>query len=117
MLTPKRLRCVRKLAAATTVVVVATLGLAAIAGANTPPRHPSATATRSERAQAGPYLLALGDSLAAGYQPSDGESSPPVDPVTGFPTRAIRAATLPTSQTPTTSTSSTSPARARRRFP
>ena len=32
----------------------------------------------------GEYLLALGDSLAAGYQPSDRSASPPVDPSTGF---------------------------------
>jgi lysophospholipase L1-like esterase len=30
------------------------------------------------------YLLALGDSLAAGYQPTDGVSLPPVDPASGF---------------------------------
>jgi len=48
----------------------------------------SITATRSlQLANPGPtkYLLALGDSLAAGYQPVDGTSSPPVDPATGFP--------------------------------
>ena len=31
------------------------------------------------------YLLALGDSLAAGYQPLDGVFPPPVDPSTGYP--------------------------------
>jgi lysophospholipase L1-like esterase len=31
------------------------------------------------------YLLALGDSLAAGYQPADGTASPPIDPSTGYP--------------------------------
>jgi lysophospholipase L1-like esterase len=30
------------------------------------------------------YLLALGDSLAAGYQPTDGVSLPPVDPASSF---------------------------------
>ncbi len=29
------------------------------------------------------FLLALGDSLAAGYQPTDGRTPPPVDPATG----------------------------------
>jgi len=31
------------------------------------------------------YLLALGDSLAAGYQPTDGASPPPKNPATGYP--------------------------------
>ena len=31
------------------------------------------------------YLLALGDSLAAGYQPTDGTMPPPTDPSTGYP--------------------------------
>ena len=31
------------------------------------------------------YLLALGDSLAAGYQPVYGTSSPPIDAATGYP--------------------------------
>jgi lysophospholipase L1-like esterase len=30
-------------------------------------------------------MLALGDSLAAGYQPTDGRNPPPVDPATGWP--------------------------------
>jgi lysophospholipase L1-like esterase len=30
------------------------------------------------------YLLALGDSLASGYQPTDGTTAPPIDPATGF---------------------------------
>ena len=29
-------------------------------------------------------LLALGDSLAAGYQPTDGQQPPPIDPATGY---------------------------------
>lgn len=31
------------------------------------------------------YLLALGDSLAAGYQPTDGTMPPPTNPSTGYP--------------------------------
>lgn len=40
------------------------------------PSSASATPTR--------YLLALGDSLAAGYQPADGQRLPPVNTMTGF---------------------------------
>ena len=39
----------------------------------------------SARASSHGYLLALGDSLAAGYQPPDRSSLPPIDPSTGFP--------------------------------
>jgi lysophospholipase L1-like esterase len=39
----------------------------------------------SVRASGPGFLLALGDSLAAGYQPIDKSSSPPIDPATGFP--------------------------------
>ena len=51
---------------------------------------PSATGARPS-ASPGPQtqtprvLLALGDSLAAGYQPADGRKAPPTDPATGFP--------------------------------
>jgi lysophospholipase L1-like esterase len=41
-------------------------------------------AAQVRRAQARPYLLVLGDSLAAGYQPTFGSTPPPVDPATGF---------------------------------
>lgn len=45
-------------------------------------------ATSSSGATTAPgshYLLALGDSLAAGYQPTDGTSPPPTDRATGYP--------------------------------
>lgn len=44
----------------------------------------SSDSTSGDAAASG-YLLALGDSLAAAYQPFDGSSSPPIDPSTGFP--------------------------------
>lgn len=43
--------------------------------------------TAAPRRDSGRYLLALGDSLAAGYEPSDGYGAPPVDPATGYPDR------------------------------
>jgi lysophospholipase L1-like esterase len=44
----------------------------------------SATFPAAGAATAPKYLLALGDSLAAGYQPTDSVSLPPVDPGSGF---------------------------------
>lgn len=40
---------------------------------------PQASAAAPKR-----FLLALGDSLAAGYQPTDGQHLPPIDPATGY---------------------------------
>jgi lysophospholipase L1-like esterase len=42
-------------------------------------------------ANAPKYLLALGDSLAAGYQPADGTKLPPPDPTSGFPDKGYPA--------------------------
>ena len=44
-----------------------------------------ATGARAAGTGGGHLLLALGDSLAAGYQPTDGYRPPPVDPATGLP--------------------------------
>lgn len=43
----------------------------------------SSAATRHASATTG-YLLAVGDSLAAGYQPTDGHRPPPINPATGL---------------------------------
>nr|MDA8290667.1 SGNH/GDSL hydrolase family protein [Actinomycetota bacterium] len=43
---------------------------------------PAATGTRGAGPE--PVLLALGDSLASGYQPTYGRNPPPVDPATGY---------------------------------
>lgn len=45
------------------------------------------TAGSARATTSAPYLLALGDSLAAGYQPTDGTTAPPVDPATGYADR------------------------------
>ena len=44
----------------------------------------SSRAGQAAASTAPKYLLAVGDSLAAGYQPIDGVSLPPVDPGSGF---------------------------------
>lgn len=48
----------------------------------TPPDHGAVTGVPRATVNT-TYLLALGDSLAAGYQPTDGTKSPPIDPTTG----------------------------------
>lgn len=58
--------------------VPVTTGTALIASSQTPP-----PAARSQPGAG--ILLALGDSLAAGYQPTDGTRPPPVDPASGWP--------------------------------
>ncbi len=67
-------------------LVATTVALAALAVAAAGGVCPSGAVT-SGTVTSQPYLLALGDSLAAGYQPLDGSSSPPLDPSTGFPDR------------------------------
>lgn len=54
-----------------------------ISGATGRSPHVASKPARPRSATA--FLLALGDSLAAGYQPDDGSSSPPLDPATGYP--------------------------------
>jgi lysophospholipase L1-like esterase len=74
---------------ATVVVLVALvsfLGLSAASAVNGATGRSRAQVRTSARPHSSSgFLLALGDSLAAGYQPSYGSSSPPVDPVTGYP--------------------------------
>ncbi len=53
---------------------------ASLAATGALPGASRGTSTRTPR-----VLLALGDSLAAGYQPTDGKKAPPTDPATGFP--------------------------------
>lgn len=45
----------------------------------------AAATARRHALGAGSILLAVGDSLAAGYQPTDGHRPPPIDPATGMP--------------------------------
>ena len=58
---------------------------AAVLAQATIPTHAKGNLTARSAGTPGKYLLALGDSLAAGYQPDDRSASPPVDPSTGFP--------------------------------
>lgn len=53
---------------------------------------PAASAQSGSVARPGgpALMLALGDSLAAGYQPTDGTRPPPVDPATGWSDRGYR---------------------------
>lgn len=67
-------------------------GRAGSAGAShltnkTPSRARPERSVRTARVGPGHVLLALGDSLAAGYQPTDGTSPAPVDPATGYADR------------------------------
>ncbi len=71
----------RRLGRAMTVVGTATVAIAS-ALATTVVTASGAVATTGASAK---ILLTLGDSLAAGYQPTDGRSPPPVDPATGLP--------------------------------
>ncbi|HVC24491.1 MAG TPA: SGNH/GDSL hydrolase family protein [Acidimicrobiales bacterium] len=68
------------------VAVTAAAGSARSPGAELPaPRAGGHTRSVAPRALLrAPVLLALGDSLAAGYQPSYATHPPPVDPATGF---------------------------------
>jgi lysophospholipase L1-like esterase len=75
---PHRLRAGPLLAAVALIALFAACSPAV--GAE---RARAASRTRASAATA-PILLALGDSLAAGYQPIDGEHPPPVDPQTGL---------------------------------
>ncbi len=69
------------LAGATTAVAAgAGVSAAATARAAARPAAPAGSSTGGTR-----YLLALGDSLASGYQPTDGTSQPPLDPADGRP--------------------------------
>ena len=58
---------------------------AAVLAQATIPTHAKGNLTARSAGTPGKYLLTLGDSLAAGYQPDDRSASPPVDPSTGFP--------------------------------
>ena len=74
------------------LTLVATSALVPVAGAAhagvaAPARRALATARAARPRAASGVLLALGDSLAAGYQPTDGSSPPPRDPATGEPDR------------------------------
>ncbi len=63
-----------------TVAILALLALPGVARASA-----AAPAARSRAGGSTPkVLLALGDSLAAGYQPTDGNAPPPVNPATGL---------------------------------
>ncbi|MCU1488903.1 MAG: hypothetical protein JWM85_308 [Acidimicrobiaceae bacterium] len=64
---------------ASPLAAAATNGVRAASAAAVESRSGTSTTTASTT----PVLLALGDSLAAGYQPTDGQSAPPVNPASG----------------------------------
>lgn len=74
----RRLRLVGLAAAAALLGGSLAAGLALSGG-------PAAGSAARSSSPSGPILLALGDSLAAGYQPTDGTTPPPEDPATGWP--------------------------------
>lgn len=82
----RRIRGVRRLSTAVLLMAL-TVGLAASAGAFRSSRHTGAVvaASRLGLDRSATYLLALGDSLASGYQPTDGRAPPPIDKEAGYP--------------------------------
>ncbi|MCU1493738.1 MAG: hypothetical protein JWO62_1502 [Acidimicrobiaceae bacterium] len=82
-------RRTRPLLAALAVSVVALLATSTGASAAAPVESHAGTTTTTTTTTTGSttttsYLLALGDSLAAGYQPVDGRTPPSVNPATGY---------------------------------
>lgn len=82
---PRRLAGLLGLATLSVSLLAFPLGSAfALASAPHPPRQAASRQATTRQAPGG-QLLALGDSLAAGYQPVYGHELPPTDPASGLP--------------------------------
>jgi lysophospholipase L1-like esterase len=81
---PRGMRPSRPMAAVAVACLLVGSGLAAMLRLTAPAQAAVRTATASGTGSTR-YLLALGDSLAAGYQPTYGTSLPRTDPATGEP--------------------------------